>query len=129
MQTLYYNVLEQISLTIATRTSTANGNAVDLLGFNKAYIIVVSGTITDGTHTIGLEESDDGSSWAAVSSSDIIGTLPVIGATDDDKIWAVEYRGRKRYIRVKTTVSGNPSSGGTYGAVVLKIFPRHAPVK
>jgi len=118
------DVSPAISLAVDTHTASANGSAVDLQGYEAALVLVVTGTITDGSHAIGLQESDDASTWSNVASSDILGTLPTIGATDDDKTFTFGYIGSKRYLRVTTTVSG-ATSGGAYGALVLRGHPRH----
>lgn len=131
MQDLYNNVQALVSLTIAARTATATGTAVDLArngsAFQSALVIVQTGTITDGTHTITVEHSDDNSSWAAVSGSDLQGTAPAIAAANDDTFYELGYLGGKRYIRVKSTVA-SATSGGTYGALVILGDPKSSPV-
>jgi type 1 fimbria pilin len=89
--------------------------------------IVHTGTITDGTHAIDIQESDDNATFTSVASSELQGAEPSIGAADDNKMYVVGYKGTKRYIRAAVTASGT-SSGGTYGASVLLANPRVAPV-
>lgn len=114
------------SLAAAARTASANGVGVDLAGYEAAMIVVTTGTITDGTHAISLEESADNTTWNAVAASDRIGALPTITATDDNKEFEFSYIGSKRYIRVVTTVSG-ATSGGVYAALVIRGAARHEP--
>lgn len=132
MGDLYNNILVKESLPVATRTATANGTAVDRAEddslFQSAVVLVHTGTITDGTHTIEVQESDaSGSGFTAVADADLQGTEPVIGATDDNKLYELGYLGSKRYIRVIVTAAGT-TSGGTYGATVILGAPRVAPV-
>lgn len=130
MKDLYDNVQVKPSLTNALRAATATGTAVDRAyngsNFHSVMVIVHTGTITDGTHTITVEESDDNSAWATATA--LQGTAPAIVAADDDKIFEIGYLGGKRYVRVKSTVSGSPSTGGIYDALVLLGDPRNAPV-
>jgi len=128
MRDFYNNVSPAVSLKFAVMKADTLGDAVDLQGYEGALVIIATGAITDGTHTIELHESDDDSTYTKVDSSDILGTLPAISATDDDKVYRVAYIGKKRYLKVKTVVTGSPSTGGLYGAVVVRGFPRHAPV-
>jgi hypothetical protein len=127
----YSNVTVRATLPIATRTASANGTGVDryLNGaeFQDALIIVHTGTITDGTHAIDVQESDDNTTFTSVAASELQGTEPSIGAADDDKMFVVGYKGLKRYLRIAVTASGT-TSGGTYGASVLLANPRVAPV-
>jgi len=127
----YSNVTVRETLSIATRTASANGTGVDRYlngaGFQDALIIVHTGTITDGTHAVDVQESDDNTTFTSVAASELQGTEPSIGASDDNKMYVVGYKGTKRYVRVAVTASGT-TSGGTYGASVLLANPRVAPV-
>ncbi|MFF7949422.1 hypothetical protein [Streptomyces griseorubiginosus] len=135
-RTVYNHVRAKVSLAISTRTAAANGTAVDrqLSGasgtnewYGSAMLLVHTGTITDGTHAITLEVSDDNSSWAAAPAADLQGSLPSIGAVDDDKLYEIGYTGTKRYLRAVTTPSGT-TTGGVYGATILLGFPNVLPV-
>jgi len=124
---MYHNISPAISLAPAARTANEAGAAVDLAGFYGALVVIETGAITDGTHTFELQESADGSNWAPVADTDLLGTEPVVKAGDENKVFSVGYLGDKRYIRVAVNVS-DASNGGVYSAVVLRGFPRHAPV-
>ncbi|MDX2681102.1 hypothetical protein [Streptomyces soliscabiei] len=135
-RTVYNHVRAKATLAIVARTATANGTAVDrklsgASGTNEwhqsATLLVHTGAITDGTHAITLEVSDDNSSWAAADASDLQGSLPSIGSSDDDKVYEVGYTGTKRYLRAVTTVSGT-TTGGVYGATILLGFPNVVPL-
>ena len=122
----YNGISPAPSLSPATRTASANGVSVDLRGYHAATVIVQTGTITDGTHDISIKESDDNSTFTAVATGDLIGSLPSITAPDDDKTYKVGYMGRKRYLRVDVTVSG-ATSGGIVGASVIRSRARKQP--
>lgn len=108
----------------AAITATAEGTGVDLQGFNSACVVFSPGTITDGTHTPSVEESDDNSNWTTVADADLQGTLAALAS---NTIQRVGYKGNKRYIRAVSTVAG-ASTGGVYGADVILGDPSLAPV-
>lgn len=125
---LYNHVLEATSLTPAARSANTavNGTGVDLLGFESALILVTAGVITDGTHTIKLQESADNSTFTDVAAGDQLGTPPGpltsgVGGSAS-ACWA--YVGSKRYIRVVATTAG-ATTGGVFAASVLRGHARH----
>jgi len=115
------------SLTPAARTANTTGTGVDLAGFHSAAVYIITGAITDGTHTFEVQESDDNTTFTAVADSDLHGTEPAVGATDDNKVYEIGYKGKKRYIRVSVTVT-SATTGGVYGAFVVRGRPYSAPV-
>ena len=120
------NLKDGTSLAPAARTASANGTGVDLTGAGGVEILWNVGAITDGTHTPSIEESDaSGSGYSAVAAADLIGSLAALTANTNQK---VGYRGTKRYVRAVTTVTGSPSTGGVYSAVVLISGKRKRPV-
>lgn len=124
---IYSRVDEALSLVPAARTATANGTGVDTAGYESAMVVVSTGTITDGTHTIEVQESADNATFTAVADADLQGTEPAIVAADDNKIFRIGYKGSKRYLRAVVTVSG-ATTGGVYGANVVRGDNRHQPV-
>ncbi|HXF71505.1 MAG TPA: hypothetical protein VNO79_02715 [Actinomycetota bacterium] len=126
MQDLYNEISVAQSLAPAARTASANGAGVDLQGFDAAVVVVETGAITDGTHTIQVEESADNSTFTAVADADLQGTEPAIGAADDNKVYEIGYMGTKRWLRVSVTVSG-ATSGGVYAAHVVRGRARKLP--
>lgn len=133
MRTSLYNLARaKATLAVAVRTNgTINGTSVDLHenkdACRSAMLIVHSGTVTDGSHAITLQESDDNSAWATVAAADLQGTAPTLTSTDDDVVRELGYLGSKRYLRAVATTSG-ATSGGTFGAVILRGFPRRRPI-
>lgn len=121
---MYNNLSAVTTLSPAARTASENGATVDLQGYEGALIQAIVGTITDGTHSLTVQESDDGSTWSNVASSDLQGSFSDLASDTNQK---VGYLGTKRYIRVNATVSG-ATSGGVYGVIVVRGKPRKAPV-
>ena len=133
MADLYSNVLNKETLTIAARTDgTVAGTAVDReedsSGFESAVIVVHTGTITDGTHTIEIQDSDaSGSGFAAVADSYLQGSEPAIVAADDNKVFEIGYLGPKRYVKAVVVTTG-ATTGGVFGATVILGNPQRGPV-
>jgi len=107
------------------RTASANGTGVDLQGYDGALAIITADTITDGTHTPKLQESDDNSTFTDVGSTDQVGTALV--AITAASVQRIAYIGAKRYIRVVVTVSG-ATTGGKYAACVVRGYPSRQPL-
>ena len=124
MNELHDNIQVQQTLAPAARAASATGSSVDLSGFEAVEIVALVGTISDGTHALTVEESDDGSTWSAVAASDLLGSFANLASNTPQR---VGYIGGKRYLRVKTTVTG-ATNGGVYGVSVILGKPRHAPV-
>jgi hypothetical protein len=77
-RSVYSHVRAKATLAVAARTATANGTTVDralsgVSGTNEWYssatLLIHTGAITDGTHAITLEVSDDNSAWSAAPST------------------------------------------------------------
>ena len=133
---LYNEVLTRPTLPIALRTNgTVNGSAVDKAdtiggsdGFTAALLVVLAGTITDGTHTVVVQDSDDGSTWAAAPAEYVQGAAVVLNAAASNTVAELGYSGPKRYVRASVTVAG-ATTGGTIGAVVVLGGETATPVK
>ncbi len=136
-ETLYNKVLARLSLPVALRSAnaTVNGTAVDRAdptggydGFNSAMAVVVAGTITDGTHTVTIQDSDDGSTgWVNAAAEHTQGSA-VITSTDDNVVFEIGYTGPKRYLRLSVTTAG-ATTGGTFGGVIVLGDPSREPVQ
>ena len=116
---LYSNIDIAQSLSPAARTTSVNGTGIDLQGYQAAVFELSTGVITDGTHTLDLQESDDNSAFTSIAASDLLGTESTIALTDDNVIKRCGYIGTKRYIRVAMTLSGT-TTGGVYGINVIR---------
>lgn len=113
----------QNSLAPAARTASANGSGVDLANFASATVVFVVGTITDGTHTPSVEESDDNTAFTAVAAADLIGSISALASNTNQR---VGYRGTKRHLRAVVTVAG-ATTGGVYAGVVIRGDGRKQP--
>ncbi len=121
---LYDKTYIRSTIVPATYSSTETGTTVDVSekgGVDDVVVAIFSGTVTDGTHTISIEESDNDSDWTEVDSANIRGTIPILtnAAADDDTVQYVGVVTTMRYLRVVSTVSGSPLTGGIYGAFVV----------
>lgn len=112
------NLDVQQSLAPATRTASENGSAVSFDDYEAATIVFSPGTITDGTHTPSVEvSSDGGSSWSALTDSDLVGSLSDLAS---DTVQMVGYRALGvTDVRAVITVSGT-TNGGDYEAFVIR---------
>ncbi|MBT5472450.1 MAG: hypothetical protein HOK41_17735 [Nitrospina sp.] len=102
----------------------ANGVGVDLRGFDGSAIVFSLGTVTDGTHTPKIQESDDNSNWSDVSANDQQGSLVDLVSDTNQR---VGYRGNKRYLRAVLTISG-ATTGAQSAALVVRGISHLAPV-
>lgn len=110
------------SAAISSNTAT-NGATVDLAqttggDWRTCLFLVIGGTITDGTYTLSLEDSDNGSAWAAVTGNDkVIGPSSTITATGGTA--EIEYTGNRRYCRVVVTSTSVTTGGAISARAVL----------
>lgn len=128
MQDLKNNVLAVQSIHPQLVAATVTGIKADLLGYESAMAIVNAGAWTDGTHTPSLLESDDDSTYTTVAAGDLQGSFTAIAASgQQNQAFQVGYKGSKRYLKVKVTVTGSPSTGAYIAAAIVKGNPRNAP--
>lgn len=127
MQDLVSEISVAQTLAPALRAASGDGAGVDLQGFDAAVVVVECGVITDGTHTIEVQESDDNVAFTAVATADLSGAEPAVVAADDNDIFEIGYFGTKRFIRAIVTVTGAPATGGVYGAHVVRGRARKQP--
>ena len=91
-------------------TTKAEGDWIDMQGWQSVTLSVGTGTVTDAGTASGfsfqVEEGDDttDAGATAVADADLVGTeaaLTVTADTDDDKlIGSIGYIGSKRYVRM-----------------------------
>lgn len=115
----------------AIRTATVTGTAVDRMtdegGFRSALAVISVGTVTDGTHTVVVQDSPNGSDWTAVADEFLQGAEPAITAANDERVHEIGYTGHQRYLRVVVNVTGSPATGGFYSANIQLGWPRQMP--
>lgn len=123
------NVHQAVALAPVAVTATATGLTVDTRGFDSVMFIIQTGVVTtaDATNFItpSAQHSDsvDGSSVmtnaVAVTAAELEGTFTVINDTTpfSGQIYAVGYKGNRRYVRLIFTETLTASA--ILGAVVL----------
>lgn len=83
----------------------------DILGYGSCTLAMITGVLSDAdaTFTLLIEDSADGSTWAAVDDAYLIGT-EVLGSfqfDDDSECRKIGYVGPKRYVRATITPANN----------------------
>lgn len=108
----------------ANRTANTTGSAVDLQGFRSAVALVQYGTVTDGTWTATIEDSDDGSTgWATVVADLLGGAFTARTSANDETVEEVAYLGTKRFIRVVVTETIASTTGALFNALIVRGGP------
>lgn len=111
----------------AASIAIAAAPTVDTYGYYGIAFLLAAGTITDGTHTLALYESDTDvtGNYTAVAAGDILGTLvPITTVANLNQKFG--YVGARRYLRLIDTLAGQ-TTGGIYGVTVIFGFPLHKP--
>lgn len=124
-----------IPVTAIIANGATNGTAIDLQQVHEDYrnaeVIIFTGTLTDGTYTIAVQESADGSTaWTAVPAARLEGTTTPIVATQDNvavEIGVLPDPGNKRFLRVVITAA-SVTTGGTVSALWLLMNGSNMPV-
>jgi len=126
MRDIANNISVSQAIAPAVLTATVTGDAIDLVGFNSAAIVINTGAIAGaGDFTATLEESDDGATgWTTVPADRLVGAFP--DTLEADAVVKVGYIGWRRFVRVVLTKNGGTSIAA--GATVLKGHPAQAPV-
>ena len=107
----------------ANRTADTNGTGVDLSNFRSAVALVQFGTVTDGTWTPKLEESDNNSSWNDVAAADLSGSFTATTSANDETVQEVAYLGQKRYLRVSVIETVASTTGALFSALIVRGDP------
>jgi hypothetical protein len=107
--------------------ATVNGTSLAWGGFRSLMAVIFAGTITDGTHTFEIQDSDDDSSFTAVASAYLEGAEPALTDASSDTVTVVGYKGTRKYVRVSVT-SADTTSGGVVGALLVAADPYNSPV-
>lgn len=131
MDDLYSNISPAASLAPQVAEATADGAAVDLLGFMSATVLVHLGNFggTTPTATVKIQSSPDSSDWTDVAAGDLIGgALPALTGANDTTIYRRGYRGTARYLRVIISAVAGTDPTLPISATVVRGLPRHAPI-
>lgn len=125
------NTVVRRTISPAVRANgTVNGVAVDRAvsgGAEEAIVAIITGTITDGSHAVSIEDSDDGTTgWAAVPAPNLRGTSPTIVAANDDTIFEVGVGTSRRFLRA-TVVTTGATTGGAISVAIALLGVRYSP--
>lgn len=141
--TTLYSDTGFVSLLVpAVRNADANSSGLDMKDCQDATVLVYLGDSADtlsGTNKIEieLEESDDNSTYTDVANTDLTnyvtatnpGTFALVDApTEDQAVFAVGYRGNKRYVRAVLNFSGTHTTGTPCAVLGLRGRNRANPV-
>lgn len=133
-------------------TSTVNGTSIDVTATNGGNdglcFLVAVGAVTDGTHTLSLQDTiDNGSNWVAVSgnylqvpagqsnvvtSATAAGTILKFGYLGNANVGTIANSATptangKVLVRIVDTVTGSPGTGGYITAVAILGYPQNMP--
>jgi len=112
------SVVGGLSLAPAVRTADGTGAVVDLLeGDGGCFAVIETGLITDGSHDVKIQETDDSGGG---SLTDIVGATQAIAATDDNKSFIVNFKRSKRYVVAFSDVV-SATTGGIVGVAVYSM--------
>lgn len=124
MRTIFTQVDAVEALPYAVRNANAavNGTSIDCArggnNFREVLFVVKTDTVTDGTIAITLEESAaSGSGFAAAAK--VLGTLPAVTSTDDNKVFLVSVIPTQRYVRLVATTAGATTGAGFSAVAIL----------
>lgn len=126
MRDSFHDTKAVLALAAAVLSANANGNAIDLKGFDSALIAINAGAIEGaGEFTVKLYESDTGTSnWKEVAAEDRLGAVPA--KLEANSVYRVCYIGSKRFVRVTVVKAGGTSIA--LGVVAILGHPSIAPV-
>lgn len=102
-----------------TVTADVNSASVETADIRSLAFLVVAGAFAfDGSNKVDLiiEDSDDGSSWETGGQYE---AASLDAAGDASKSHLVEYRGNKKYARLKLDVTGTVSAVISVAAVSM----------
>ena len=140
MKDLANNISIIQSIAPVVGTSDTNGTGVDLQFFESATAVVDTGVEGDTLSTsvkidFKLEDSDDNSTFSAVTSSlhvtdgsvDSNGIFLTLDANaETPQVTSIGYVGGKRYVRVVLAKTGTHSNGTPIGAIVVRGHARNS---
>ncbi len=108
MRDLYSNLGAVLALAPAVQNATVTGAAIALPGKIGIAFLVATGAIAgDGEFSLGIEESDDGATWAAAPAEHVQSDAPAVllaGAA-----YRLGYIGWKRQVCLVLTRAGGTS--------------------
>lgn len=126
MRDLYHNIAARSAITPAVQAASADGTAIDTLGFNRLAFVIHTGAIASaGDFSIKMQESDaSGSGFTDVAAAQVQGSTPatLVAST----VYRLGYIGNKRYARLVLTKAGGTSIA--LGATAILGDPADRPI-
>lgn len=115
-------------------TTLVNGTGVDIAGYSGVVARFQVGAYSSGTAKLILEDSDDNSTYAVVTTADVFAAsgdtaitvsasgivVTVDAATEDNMNYSVGYKGGKKYLRASAIATAEI----IVGAEIEKAFGR-----
>jgi len=99
--------------------STVNGASIDTANFGLGVTAVLDVTgYTDGSYLMSLEDSADDSSFAAIDSSKLIGSITALTANSSGVLKKIGAFGTRRYVRA-VIVASAVTTGATRVCAIL----------
>lgn len=117
------------TLSPALRAANGTGTAVDVGGYDSAFVVFSSGDWTDGTWTPKIQESDTttAGSFTDVGTADLQGAFTAVSGTAGEYTeQRVGYIGSKRYIR--GFITGTGTTGHNNAMSVVRGHPARQPL-
>lgn len=124
-----------LPMTTISANGVTNGTAIDLQQVHEDYrnaeVIIFTGTLTDGSYTIAVQESPDGTTaWTAVPAARLEGTTTPITSAQDNVVVEIGVSPdpyNKRFLRVVITAA-SVTTGGAVAALWLLAAGSNMPV-
>lgn len=115
--------------TAISGNGTTDGNIIDTKDFGSLTFFLTAGTLTDGTYTPVIKESDDPAMAGETEVADdfLIGTEADAALSVSDTVKTIGYVGHKRYVTCDIVASG-VTTGGNVSATAVKGDAQDAPV-
>ena len=129
---MHHNVKEVVALERIeiSENGTIYGEDLDLPSFEQGVgsleFFIISDTITDGVHTVGIVEGDVADPTVDVPADEVLGAA-AFGADDDNTVKRIGSVGKKPHTRLKI-VSTGVTDGGFLSAIAVLGHPNHMPV-
>lgn len=116
---------------VCAADATVNGVTINHRGapyFRDLTLVLVAGAITDGTHTLVVQDSPDGTTWTDVADTRMIGGVVNHAELAENTVTSVSYAGTQPYVRMAVASTGT-TVGGVFAGIAIQSNPRHLPAR
>jgi hypothetical protein len=140
MRDMHSDITTSSGLAAAVYSTDTNGASIDLQGYDAAELVLaigVGGITFTGVNRLDfvMQHSDNGSDWAAVSDTDLLGVSGTTGgivralvaAHAAAATYRYGYKGPRRFVRVVADFSGTHATGTPLAAVWLRARGHNQP--